>query len=274
MNAATNSFQPSLQTASSVKPLWAAVGILGVAVLAMGSTLIYQGRSFVPALQIAAAPVVVASQTSKPLTADSPARAFAGTTSALDDMVEKPKLQAVRPAPVHVKKIAKPTPQFAPSPAQAVAGVAPVPALTPAPAAVLVSAPVCGNCGAIESVTAIERTTKADGPGIGAVAGGLAGAVLGSQVGNGKGRTVAAVLGAIGGGYAGNAIEKNMKKETVYQVGVRMEDGSRRTLEVANPPVVGSKVTVEGSTIRTIDGGLYRASAPVAQRSYQSAPTF
>jgi hypothetical protein len=40
------------------------------------------------------------------------------------------------------------------------------------------AAPICGNCGAIESVTPIERTTKADGPGIGAVGGGVTHQVL------------------------------------------------------------------------------------------------
>ena len=118
------------------------------------------------------------------------------------------------------------------------------------------------------------RTTKADGPGIGAVGGGVLGAVLGNQVGNGNGKTVATILGAIGGGFAGNAIEKNMKKETVYQVSVRMDDGSRRTVELAQPPAVGSKVTVDGSSIRSNDGSVYRAPAPVVQRTTQSEPVF
>jgi outer membrane lipoprotein SlyB len=109
---------------------------------------------------------------------------------------------------------------------------------------------------------------------VGAVAGGVAGAVLGNQVGNGNGKTVATILGAIGGGFAGNAIEKNMKKETVYQVSVRMDDGSRRTVEVAQPPAVGSKVTVDGSSIRSNEGAVYRAPAPVVQRTNQPAPVY
>ena len=139
----------------------------------------------------------------------------------------------------------------------------------PAPAPVVVQ--VCATCGSVESVTAVQRTTKPDGPGMGAVAGGVVGAVLGNQVGRGNGRIAATVIGAVGGGLAGNAIERNVRKETVYQVGVRMDDGSRRTIEVAQPPSVGSKVTVDGSTIRGNGGGnegaVYNAPAPVVQRT-------
>ena len=41
-----------------------------------------------------------------------------------------------------------------------------------------------------------------------------------------------------------------MKKETVYQVQVRMEDGSTRTVEQATPASVGAKVIVEGHTLQ------------------------
>ena len=55
MNASTDNLQSGQQTASSnSKPMWAAVGILGVAVLGMGGTMIYQGRTPAPATQVAA----------------------------------------------------------------------------------------------------------------------------------------------------------------------------------------------------------------------------
>ena len=101
---------------------------------------------------------------------------------------------------------------------------------------------------------------------MGTVAGGVLGAVLGNQIGHGGGRTAATILGAVGGGFAGNAIEGQMRKETVYQVSVRMEDGSQRVVEVARAPAVGSRVTVDGSTLRTSDGASYGpkpAPAPV-----------
>ena len=45
MNTSTETLQPGQQASSASKPLWAAVGILGVAVLAMGGTMIYQMRN-------------------------------------------------------------------------------------------------------------------------------------------------------------------------------------------------------------------------------------
>ena len=261
MNAAIEGSQPGQQTANNAKPLWAAVGILGAAVLAMGGTMIYQGRPAAPAAQLVA---VAPAALTKPI---------AAASNAADDMVEKPTAAPAKPAPAPVKKVVKPTPQPTPSPAPSVVGVAPAPSPYPAPVPVAV-AQICGNCGAVESVTPIERTTKPDGPGVGAVAGGVAGAVLGNQVGQGNGRTLATIIGAVGGGFAGNAIEKNVRKETVYQVSVRMEDGSRRTVEVAQPPSVGSKVTVDGSSIRSNGGAVYNAPAPVVQRTSQQTPVY
>ena len=267
MNTTIDSLQPGQQATPNAKPLWAAVGILGVAVLGMGGTMIYQGsKPAAPAAQVAAA-LPTTTELAKPLNT-----APAASTNAADDMIEKPKAAPAKPAPAPAQKVAKPTPKPtpAPAPAPSVVAAAPAPSLYPAPVPVAVPQ-ICTNCGAIESVTPVQRTTKADGPGIGAVAGGVAGAVLGSQVGRGNGRTAAAILGAIGGGMAGNAIEKNMKKETVYQVSVLMEDGSRRNMEVAQSPAVGSKVRVDGGSIRMNDGGVdgpvYRAPAPVVQRS-------
>ena len=264
MNTTIDGFQPSQQPANNARPLWAAVGILGVAVLGMGGTMIYQGRPSAPAAQLVAASAVAPSALAKPI---------AGTPSAADDLIEKPTAAPARPAPAPAKKVVRPTPKPTPSPAPSVAGAAPAASPYPAPTPVAV-AQICSNCGAIESVTPIQRSTKPDGPGVGAVAGGVAGAVLGNQVGQGNGRTVATILGAIGGGFAGNAIEKNVRKETVYQVDVRMEDGSRRTVEVAQPPAVGSKVTVDGSSIRSNNGGVYNAPAPVMQRTSQQTPVY
>ena len=261
MNAAIEGSQPGQQTANNAKPLWAAVGILSAAVLAMGGTMIYQGRPAAPAAQLVA---VAPAALTKPI---------AAASNAADDMVEKPTAAPAKPAPAPVKKVVKPTPQPTPSPAPNFVGVAPAASPYPAPVPVAV-AQICGNCGAVESVTPIERTTKPDGPGVGAVAGGVAGAVLGNQVGQGNGRTLATIIGAVGGGFAGNAIEKNVRKETVYQVSVRMEDGSRRTVEVAQPPSVGSKVTVDGSSIRSNGGAVYNAPAPAVQRTSQQTPVY
>ena len=155
---------------------------------------------------------------------------------------------------MQAQKVVKLTPQLVPMPAPGIVKAAPVFAPTPAlvVAAVVVAMPVCSNCGAVESVTPILRTAKADGPGLGAVAGGVAGAVPGIQVGNGNGRTAATIRGVMGVGFTGNAVEKIIKKETAYQIGVFMKDGSRRTIEITQAPALGSKVTVEGSSSVTV----------------------
>ena len=96
--------------------------------------------------------------------------------------------------------------------------------------------------GTVESVTPVQRKAKASG--LGVVAGGVLGALVGNQIGKGSGRTLGTIIGAVGGGVAGNAIEGQMKKETVYQVGVRMDDGSLRTIEQASAPSIGSRINL------------------------------
>lgn len=115
------------------------------------------------------------------------------------------------------------------------------------PAAPVVAAP-CTTCGVVESVQAVKK--KGEGTGIGAVAGGVVGGAVGSQMGKGSGRTAMTVLGAIGGGFAGHEIEKQARAETVYQVRVRMEDGSVRSFQRAQPLAVGTQVTVQGQSLR------------------------
>ncbi|MFS2035962.1 glycine zipper 2TM domain-containing protein [Polaromonas sp. CT11-55] len=268
MNTSTENLQPGQQASSANKPLWAAVGILGFAVLAMGGTMIYQMRNPVGA---PTPPVALAAPQATPQAA-APLAAASSSASAADDLAEKPAAAPAKPAPVPAKKVAKPTPK--PAPAPSYAGISPAPGPTPAPVAV---AAVCHVCGAVESVTPVERSTKPAGVGAGAVAGGVLGAVLGNQIGHGGGRTAATILGAVGGGFAGNAIEGHMRKETVYQVGVRMEDGSQRMVEVARAPSVGSRVTVEGNVLRTNDGAVYGPKpppAPVAAQPAEPAPYY
>jgi outer membrane lipoprotein SlyB len=142
---------------------------------------------------------------------------------------------------------------------------APVNALQRAPVAVAQAEPkaqppravACATCGTVESAVAVQRQGKVNGVevgnttiGIGTVAGGVLGGVLGNQVGGGNGKTAMTVLGAAGGAYAGNAVEKNMKKVTVYQMRVRMNNGSIRTIEQASPVAAGSSVVVEGNSLR------------------------
>lgn len=114
--------------------------------------------------------------------------------------------------------------------------------------AVAETAPVCRDCGTVESVQAERR--KGEGSGVGAVAGGVLGGLVGNQMGRGNGKTAMTVLGAVGGGFAGNAVEKNMKAYTVYHIKVRMADGSERSFTERTAPAVGSRVTVEGGRLK------------------------
>ena len=244
-------------------PLWAAVSVLGAAVLAMGGTMLYrQGAQSVmaPVAAVPAAPQQVAAlKLAAPATSGNLA----------DDLIEKPA------APVK-KVVVKPAPRPAPAPRYSQAARQPHPASYPTsraanePATYAGNYPasysrasVCATCGSVESVTAVERASKPAPISVGSVTGGVIGAALGSQVGGGNGRTLATVIGALGGGYAGHVIEGQVRKDTVYQVGVRMEDGTRRVVEVGQAPSIGSRVTVDGNTISSNEGVAYRAPAPV-----------
>jgi outer membrane lipoprotein SlyB len=107
---------------------------------------------------------------------------------------------------------------------------------------------MCAHCGTVESVTPFE--VEGTGGGAGAIAGGVLGAVVGNQIGDGTGKALATILGAVGGGMAGNAVEKKMKKVTHYDVTVRMDDGSHRTLRQTSPTSVGSQVSVNGDSLQ------------------------
>ena len=125
-------------------------------------------------------------------------------------------------------------------------GYAPPPAVAPPPV-IEAPKPICHDCGVIESVREVEKI--GEGSGIGAVAGGVAGGVLGRQTGGGRGRDIMTVLGAIGGAFAGNAVEKNVKKVKSYEVAIRFDDGSTQLLTQDNPPAWRS-----GDKVRLVNG--------------------
>jgi len=59
---------------------------------------------------------------------------------------------------------------------------------------------------------------------------GLLGGLVGHQIGQGRGNTAATIVGAAGGAYAGHQVEKNAKRTLHYDVTVRMDDGTLRTI--------------------------------------------
>jgi len=112
-------------------------------------------------------------------------------------------------------------------------------------------APVCDNCGVITAIRTVEQA--GEGSGLGAIAGGVVGGLLGHQVGGGTGKDIATIAGAVGGGYAGHQIEKKVKTAKHYEITVRMDDGSHRTMVQKTEPVLSI-----GEKVKIIDGALVR----------------
>ncbi|MRD71877.1 glycine zipper 2TM domain-containing protein [Rhodocyclus tenuis] len=110
-------------------------------------------------------------------------------------------------------------------------------------------APVCRDCGVVESVREIRHPAQATG--LGAVTGGVIGGVVGHQIGNGHGRELATVVGAIGGAFAGNESERTLRGEREYQTTLRMDDGTLRTFsdDEAPPWRRGDRVRVGSGQI-------------------------
>jgi len=253
-------------TATSTKTLWAAVGVLGVAAVAMGAALVHvktqstdPSLNSVPTVQSLKADEAVVPAGKPQLASATPADEVAKPAAAAvpQSAVQKAIKQATQP--VHVTQAPA---KAVPAPVTGGGAVSQAPSY---PSDVMqrtsdpVARPVCATCGTVESVSTVQREAKPSG--VGVVAGGVLGAIVGNQIGKGSGRAVATVAGAVGGGWAGNAIEKNMKKTTVYQVHVRMEDGSIKTIEQAAPAAVGARVTVHGGALHPADGS---AAAPEA----------
>jgi outer membrane lipoprotein SlyB len=243
MNTSNATPVPATGASAALKPLWLAIGGLGVAVVALGGTLVYQNMrpATEPAAQMAAlGPTDVAAPGSlaakEEIMKDMPAPAM--PAPAAQPVVRAPVAAAPRPAPAYSNNggaYPAPMPQQAMPVAQA--------------------APVCGVCGRVESVQPVQREAPASG--VGAVAGGVLGGVLGNQIGHGSGRAAATVLGAVGGGFLGNTVEKRTRTQTAYLIHVRMDDGSRRTFERAEPVQVGEPITLEGRGFRLGQGRTY-----------------
>ncbi|KVE33710.1 glycine zipper 2TM domain-containing protein [Burkholderia sp. TSV86] len=107
----------------------------------------------------------------------------------------------------------------------------------------------CSSCGTVAAIVPVRSAGTSSG--LGAIGGAAAGGFAGNQFGHGNGRAAMTILGALGGGLAGNAIEKQVRSETDYQVRVQMQDGSTRTFTYRNPPPFGQgqRVRVENGTL-------------------------
>lgn len=100
--------------------------------------------------------------------------------------------------------------------------------------------------GTVDSIQVVQ-TSSGNGSGLGTVAGGVVGGALGNQVGEGRGRTAATVAGAIGGAMVGNQMERNATGHQLYQIGVRLDNGSYQTIQqdAIGDLQVGSRVRIE-----------------------------
>jgi outer membrane lipoprotein SlyB len=110
---------------------------------------------------------------------------------------------------------------------------------------------LCTSCGTVDSIRSIEKPGEASG--VGMVAGGVLGGLVGHQIGQGRGNTAATIVGAAGGAYAGHQVEKNVKKVVTYDISVRMDDGTQRTVNYDVEP--GFRT---GDKVRFVDGRLTR----------------
>jgi len=183
-----------------------------------------------------AEPVPTAAPTAPVAVAPAPAIAASKTAAVSHQKTAKRKVEETILA----------TPAPAPYP---VAGGVP-PDYVPAPVAASIStAPPCLDCGVVANVRQVTNEAKPSGAG--AVIGGLAGAVLGSNIGRGNTRTVASIAGAIGGGLLGNTIEKSRSQTTSYEVSLRMDDGSTRSIAADTLPSwrIGDKVRLDSGAI-------------------------
>lgn len=108
---------------------------------------------------------------------------------------------------------------------------------------------ICYTCGTITAI--IPVTEKGEGSGLGAVAGGVVGAIVGNQIGKGGGRDVARIAGIAGGAYAGHQIEKSQRSNTVYDINIRLEDGTFQQIRENAEPVwrIGDRVRIDNGRL-------------------------
>lgn len=236
--------------APGMKWMWVAIGVLGTSVLALGATLALQQRSpSAGAVQGASVPQVATA----PRTPES---------QIIDEKRPQALMAPAQSAMNRGATGAEPAGANPPQGGQRIAnGWAPA-------QPVHAQAPACPTCGRVESVQAVEQSAPATG--VGAVAGGVLGAVVGNQVGKGNGRTAATLLGAVGGGYVGHKVEQRTRTHTVYEVVVRMDDGSVRRFQRAQPTAVGTPVVLQGKGFRVDQGGGDgRSAGPYTQTQAQ-----
>jgi outer membrane lipoprotein SlyB len=188
-----------------------------------------------------------------PLVQEAPAQSE--PQAAAEQAPAMPAAPAATPAPKPVKKhvahkapqrVATAEPAYAPPAPEAQAANVP----PPPPAPIEAQKPVIDpNLGVVQSVKEVTHEPKSNG--VGPIVGGIAGAVLGNQVGHGMGKNIATVLGAAGGAFAGKEVEQKQRTTKSWEITVRLDDGSYKTLNSATAPFWHG-----GERVRLVDGQL------------------
>ena len=93
------------------------------------------------------------------------------------------------------------------------------------------------------------------GIGIGTIAGAVVGGIVGNQVGSGRGNTAATIAGVAGGAYVGHEVDKRQQHPAtadVYQLRIRMDNGSHQTLtqNTVADLRVGDRVQIDNGVVR------------------------
>ena len=227
MNTTTNS---TGSTAGGIhRGVWIGGGLMGLTIIALATTLVVKNNDALPDPAAGTTPTTLVAANTTP-----------GAPTSEQPSVATPTATPTTPAnestrPVHHT----PTPVHHDG------------ARDNAPQQVAAAAPVCATCGVIDGYSAVQ--VKGQNNGVGAVAGGVGGALLGSKIAGRNNHTLGGVIGAVGGGLLGNAIESHERVATVYDVRVRMADGSIKTVRQAKVPTVGQRVNVDGNTLHAID---------------------
>jgi outer membrane lipoprotein SlyB len=239
---------------NKLHPLIATAAIAVTAVSVLGAVVLVTNQ--VSAQHAAAPAATVAAAMPSPATTDVatlPAAPPPATAPRAPDLA-RPTTRATNHAQTRVSTtpVQEPAPQVAPA-----AAPYPPPSATieqPVPAAA--QNRICVDCGSVTSVREIK--TPGEGSGIGVIAGGVLGGVLGNQFGHGSGKDATRILGAIGGAVAGHQIEKQARATTRFEITVRMDDGSLRTLTRTSDPGVkaGDRIRVDGDQLRAADGAI------------------
>ena len=228
MNTTTPS-NPNRSTASGIhRGVWIGGGLMALTIIALATTLVVKNNDALPE----ATPLAATTTTPGTPTTGQSSVANPPVVVAQQSGATTPAHEAARPAhhtPAHNNNANSNEPQQ-----------------------VAAAAPVCATCGVIDGYSAVQ--VKGQNNGVGAVAGGLGGALVGSKIAGRSNHTLGGVIGAVGGGLLGNAIESHERVATVYDVRVRMADGSVRTVRQASIPNVGQHVNVDGNTLHAIDG--------------------